>query len=218
MSLLRLHIWRRALYYKKKYIYSNSILQDSKNIDFADGTRILFSWFLDGISVRPNAMSLFPGIIVVNAEWAARLILFCDSKEVKDAFRYTIGHEMTHQSGDYQFWEAFTKDKRFVNWVSEIHADYGGALFAFEGNLKKALSALDYKAKDYKHDKDHQAHPSWSHRKDYLLSGRFDPDLIKRVAKDVGCNNRVLIDNVSSFYASIELEVPNEIWNEKAKH
>ncbi len=215
--LLRLHIWRRALHYKKKYVNIKQKLQEANDISFVDNTNIIFTWLLSGISKHPNAMSVFPGLIVVNAEWAARLVIF-DTEEVRDSYRYTIGHEMTHQSGDYVFWEAFTKDKRFVNWVSEVHADYGGTVHAFAGNIRRAVTAIEYKAKDYKNDRDRQVHPSWLHRKGYLKIGRFDSELIKCIADDVGCRNQVLIDKVSDYYSPIELEVPNEIWNEKAKH
>ena len=158
--LLLIHIWRRSLDFGRKIDSILPILRDARKLDFIGETKIVFSWFLDGISNHPNAMSVVPGIIAVNAEWAARLVLF-NSQEVKDAFRYTIGHEMTHQAGDYNYLEAFTVDKRFVNWVSEVHADYGGAVSAFNGDLNKAISAIDYKAKEIKKDNDHQGHPSW---------------------------------------------------------
>ena len=203
--LLRLHIWRRALYYRKKCGNIKQRLAKANDISFGKNTKIIFLWLLNGISIHPDAMSVFPGLIAVNAEWAARLVLF-DEDEVRDSYRYTIGHEMTHQSGDYVFWEAFTKDKRFVNWVSEVHADYGGAVYAFDGDIRRTIAAIEYKARDYKNDRDRQRHPSWQHRKEYLMAGRFDSDLIKSIADDVGCRNQVLIDRISDYYSPVELE------------
>ena len=204
--LLRLHIWRRALNYKEKCGNIKQRLAEAKDISFVENTKIIFTWVLSGISNHPDAMSVFPGLIAVNAEWAARLVIF-DNEEVRDSYRYTIGHEMTHQSGDYVFGEAFTKDKRFVNWVSEVHADYGGVVYAFDGDIRRAIAAIEYKTRDYKKDRDRQAHPSWKHRKEYLRAGRFDSNLIKHIADDVGCRNQVLIDKISNYYSPIELEV-----------
>lgn len=203
--LLLIHIWRRSLDFGRKFDSILPILRDARKLDFIGETKIVFSWFLDGISNHPNAMSVVPGIIAVNAEWAARLVLF-NSQEVKDAFRYTIGHEMTHQAGDYNYLEAFTVDKRFVNWVSEVHADYGGAVSAFNGDLNKAISAIDYKARGIKKDNDHQGHPSWKRRQDYLKIGSFDDKMIQQIANDVGCRKRILIENVIKFYKPIVLK------------
>ena len=202
--LLLLHIWRRALYYRKKCGNIKQRLAEANDLSFVENTKIIFAWVLNGFSVHLDAMSVFPGLIAVNAEWAARLVLF-DDEEVRDSYRYTIGHEMTHQSGDYVFWEFLTKDKRFVNWVCEVHADYGGTVYAFDGDIKKAIAAIEYKARDYKKDRDRQVHPSWQHRVEYLKDGRFDAALIKRIAEDVGCRNQILIEKITDYYSTIEL-------------
>jgi hypothetical protein len=206
--LLLIHIWRRSLNFGRKFNSILSILRDARKLDFIGETKIVFSWLLDGISNHPNAMSIVPGIIAVNAEWAARLVLF-NSQEVKDAFRYTIGHEMTHQAGDYTYLEAFTADKRFVNWVSEVHADYGGAERAFDGDLNKAISAIEYKARGLKQDKDYQGHPSWKRRQEYLKVGSFDEKLIRQIAIDAGCKKQILIENVINYYKPIVLKQIN---------
>lgn len=203
--LLRLHIWRRALYYKKKCGNINQRLLEANKISFVKNTKIVFVWMLSGFSIHPDAMSVFPGLIAVNAEWAARLVLL-DREEIRDSYIYTIGHEMTHQSGDYVFWEAFTKDKRFVNWVAEVHADYGGAVYAFEGDVQRAIASIEYKAIDNKKDRDRQAHPSWRHREEYLKVKTFDRKLIQRIAKDTGCINEELINSVSKYYNTIVLK------------
>ncbi len=147
------------MYLKRNCNDISARLKAAKRLPFVGKTRIIFSWFLDGFSNHPGAMSVFPGLIVLNAEWAARLILI-DDVDVKNAFRFTVGHEMMHQLGDYTFWETFTKDKRFVNWVGEVHADYGGSKLAFEGRVEEAILAVRYKAKELKIDRDSQGH--WS--------------------------------------------------------
>jgi len=203
--LLRAHIWRRSKLYKKQYCHVGITLKNAKQYDFLKNVKVVFTWLLDGASCIPNAMSLFPGLIAVNAEWAARLVLIGDD-EVKRAFRFTMGHEMTHQSGDYMFLEAFTRDRKFVNWVNEVHADYGGAMLAFDGNINDALSAVRYKAKDFLKDKDYQTHPSWKRREDYLKVGAFDIDLIKGIANEVRCSNNALIDKVCKHFEPIVLK------------
>lgn len=203
--LLQAHIWRRSKFYKKHYKDASSILKNAKQLNFTQNTKIVFTWILDGASCIPNAMSVFPGLIVVNAEWAARLVLL-DDEVVKMAFRFTMGHEMTHQSGDYVFLEAFTKDRKFVNWVNEVHSDYGGAQLAFNGNINNAITSIRYKAKDFKVDQDSQTHPSWKHREEYIKKGMFDDILIKRIAYNAECSNKALIEKVCNHFAPIKLK------------
>ncbi len=193
------------MYFKREYHDPKETIRRILCLDLAKNRRVIFSWLLDGPSNHPNAMSIAGRLIVVNAEWAARLTLF-DDNQVWEAFWMTIGHELTHLSGEYVFWEIFTKDKRFVNWVSEVHADYGGAVYAFDGNIEKAINALKYKARDYRQDKDHQGHPSWQRREEYLTEKRFDRELILKIANDTGCVNQTLINSVCKFYKTIVLE------------
>lgn len=200
-----LHIWKKAFDVKPKIHNIKGKLDESIRIAFLGNTIVLFTVLLSSWSGHLNAMSVFHGLIVVNAEWAARLVLIGDD-EVKRAFRFTMGHEMTHQSGDYMFLEAFTRDRKFVNWVNEVHADYGGAILAFDGNINDALSAVRYKAKDFSEDKDHQTHPSWKRREDYLKVGAFDIDLIKGIANEVRCSNNALIDKVCKHFEPIVLK------------
>ncbi len=199
-----LHIWKKSHDVKKKIPDIKCTLKDALNMSFLGDVKVFFTVLFTGFSGKPNAMSLLRGIIIVNAEWAARLVLF-DDEEVKRAFRFTMGHEMTHQSGDYTFLEAFTKDRRFVNWVNEVHADYGGAQLAFDGNINNALLSVRYKKQDFQVDKDSQTHPSWRHREGYLKAGVFDMDLIKRIAGDAGCDNKALIDKVCNYFVPIKL-------------
>ena len=79
----------------------------------------MFSWLWDGGGKVPNASATIPGIIFINAEWAARIVLFPDNEDMHNAFRLTMGHEFTHQENDYFFLEPFTKNEKFVYWVNE---------------------------------------------------------------------------------------------------
>ena len=203
--LLRLHILRRSLELKKECKDITGTLNEALKLPYLKDTKVIFTWLLDGFSNRPGAMSVCRGLIAVNAEWAARLVLF-DDEEVKEAFMFTMGHEMTHQAGDCSFFGLSGKEKRFVNWVGEVHADFGGAELAFDGKVSKALTAVRYRANQRKSDKDSQAHPSWKRREEYLSYKRFDKELIERIAGDTGCDNGELIGKVSEFYSPIILE------------
>lgn len=203
--LLETFIQRRARELGRPYRGTQSALAEACSLPFLNGTSIHFTWFLDGPTRRPNAMSMWNGLILVNAEWAARLVLY-DDDEVREAFAFTMGHEMTHQAGDYSFFDLRGNGLRFVNWVSEVHADFGGAALAFDGRLEPAVRAIDYKRAGKKKDADSLAHPSWLHRRKYVETGAFDAGLISRIASDCNCRNMVLIDKVNEFYQPIKLE------------
>lgn len=80
--------------------------------EYATSKRIVFSWLWDGGGKVPNASATIPGIIFINAEWAARIVLFPDNEDMHNAFRLTMGHEFTHQENDYFFLEPFTKNEK----------------------------------------------------------------------------------------------------------
>ena len=62
---------------------------------------------------------------------------------------------MTHQENDFSFFDFFTKDGIFVNWINEVHADFGGTEKAFNGERKKAICGMKYKLScKQKKDKD----------------------------------------------------------------
>ena len=51
----------------------------------------------------------------------------------------------------------------------------------------------------YKNTSDH---PSWNTREYYAENYNFNKELIERIAKDVGCNNKDLIEKVCEYYNS----------------
>lgn len=199
--LVKLHIYVKAKRNHIKYANCNSL----KHIDAFMNTKIAFSWLFDMGSKTLNACALLPGIIIVNSEWAAHLVLF-GTAETINSFKGTIGHELTHQDKDYVFWEFWTKDKKFVNWINEVHADFGGAVKCLESKRQNAIEAISYKKKyKCKKDRDTTSHPSWNKRLEYISKYDFDEILIRKIAAEVGCKNQKLIINICSYYAELRL-------------
>ena len=174
--------------------------------EYAGSKSIVFSWLWDGGCKVPNASATIPGIIFINAEWAARIVLFPDDEDMHSAFRLTMGHEFTHQENDYFFLEPLTKNEKFVYWINEVHADFGGIVKAFDGDIKQGLRAMEYKRKSkIREDKDTFTHPSWERRIRFIREYDFDVKLVRQIANMTGCKNEQLIDRVSRHFDEIIL-------------
>ena len=168
--------------------------------------KVIFSWIWDIGGRGLNASATIPGIIVVNAEWAARIALYPEDLNMHDAFRLTMGHEFTHQENDYFFLDPFTINEKFVYWVNEVHADFGGIIKAFGGSVEHGMSAMEYKKKSkIREDKDTYTHPSWERRIYFIKKYDFNKNLIKEIADIVGCKNEQLISSVSNHFEEIKL-------------
>ena len=171
-----------------------------------DSIKVYYSWFWDAGGRFPNASATIPGIILINSVWAFFLIYHHEDDRLIDAFKMTIGHEMTHQENDYFYLEPFSKGQKFVNWINEIHADYGGIMKAFDGDVNLGIKALEFKKKcQGDTDNDGRSHPSWRRRIEYIKKYDFDRDIIQEVAKTTGCSNQKLIDVVCEHYDTIIL-------------
>lgn len=102
--------------------------------------------------------------------------------------------------------EPFTKNEKFVYWVNEVHADFGGIVKAFDGKLNPALRAMEYKRKSkIQEDRDTFTHPSWERRMYFVREFNFDEKLIREIASIVGCKNEQLIQMVSNHFEGIGL-------------
>lgn len=202
---IKLHIRKRARIFRtsNRKNYRDAMAEVQK-INYSD-CKIVFSWLFDFGSNTLNACALLPGIIIFNSEWAAHLVLSHDEQTL-NAFKATIGHELAHKDNDFVFWEFWTKDKQFVNWINEVHADFSGAEKSFDLSRENQICALQYKLmhKGNK-DKDTYGHPSWKRRLEYLAKYNFDEHLIELIAADTGCKNQKLVNNVKSHFSYIEL-------------
>lgn len=165
---------------------------------------IIFSWLWSVGVTTPNASATIPRIILINTAWATRIVLSNDNPYMHTAFKMTVCHEMTHQENDFVLFEFFTKDSMFVNWINEVHADFGGVQKAFKGDVQKAIYAMKYKLScKNKKDKDTRSHPSWKKRIEYISYFDFDAKLVEQVAFDVRCTNQKLIESVKRHYEYI---------------
>lgn len=199
-SLVSAHIRRKAKKNNIRYLVDVDAQLEKviKTIDLHEN-KIVFSWLFDAGSKTLNACALIPRIIIVNSEWAAHLALY-RTEDVQNAFKVTLGHELTHKDNDFVFWEYFTRDKKFVNWVNEVHADFG-AIKKLNSNRDDLINALKYKRRcKGTGDKSSSSHPSWEQRIQYVEQFYFDEGLIRRIASDVGCTNDKLIINVCNHY------------------
>lgn len=204
--LVEAHIIRKAKKMKKCMPTNcdDIIQQELSEIDDF-GKRMIFAWLWSAGVHVPNASATIPGIILLNAEWAAHIALYQDNENMHLALRQTIGHEITHQENDYFFLEPFTKDNKFVYWINEVHADFGSVEKMFRGNREFAIRAMRYKFDCKKLDKDAYAHPSWRRRISIIENEDFTDKLIREIAKIVGCKNEGLINRVIEHFEPIYL-------------
>lgn len=114
--------------------------------EYVTSKHIVFSWLWDSGGKVPNNFAIIPGINFINAEWAARIVLFPDDADMQNAFHLTKGHEFTHRKDNYFFLDPL-KNEKFVYWINEVHVDFGGIVKAYDGKINLALHAMEYKRK-----------------------------------------------------------------------
>lgn len=172
-----------------------------------DNIKVHYLWFWDAGGRFPNASATIPGVILLNPVWASLLVEKNNDETIVDVLKMTIGHELTHQENDYFYFEPFSKAQKFVNWINEIHADYGGIIKAFDGDVNRGIKALEFKKKcKGSKDKDGRTHPAWKRRIEYIRKYDFNADIINNVAEITGCKNHRLIDIICDHYDNIELK------------
>lgn len=209
--LVKLHILKRAKNYNYQYPKNISeIISKRLPLDMLTHQTIVFLGFMDFGGNTLNAAASIPRCVVLNAEWAAELV-FNPAAIVTSSLRMTIGHELTHQENDYSIF--FTrkylikKNRQFIHWINEIHADFNGALRAFKTMTRQqAIESIKFKKqRKGSSDTSSSSHPSWACRLDYITNFDFDEKLIRTVATDVGCTDEMLIQDVIDHFKCIHL-------------
>lgn len=197
-------------------------LNKQENISLPNNVVLRFTTLKDGFSSLLSASAHLPYYIIASPEWAARLFLF-DSEATRNAFTITIGHEITHIDGDFPNTKLTRNDKKFVNWVNEVHADFGAAEKMVEYNRQKLIGSMQYKMDAKKKPKckllnnfikkvlnllhsDEYTHPTWETRLEYATNYNFDKELINEIAKNTDCTNENLIKKVCEYYEPIVLK------------
>ena len=125
--LVRKRIIKRAKEWNVNIPVNYELIIDSyKKLNILHDNKLIFSYLYDNGSDNINANSLIYKIIFVNAEWAARLVLINDEK-TKNAFLFTIGHELTHKEKDFFCMTSSKVDFKFILWINEVHATFCAA-------------------------------------------------------------------------------------------
>ncbi len=170
------------------------------------GYKVYYSRLWDIGDKYPNASSTIPGVILLNEVWASMLILHKDDQTVMDAFLMTMGHEVTHQKKNYSYLNPFSKNEKFVYWVNEVYADFGGASLCLDSDVDRAVHSLEWKKKlRGDRDKDHYMHPSWKKRIGFIQNRTFDKKLICEIASLTKCGDQSLVNRISDYFGEISI-------------
>lgn len=205
-SLLKRKLFKVAKENNQKVpINYPQILEKAQSVNHLSDDKIVFSWFCDSGGLSLSASATLKHYIVCNTGWALRLIFYND-ESTWNAFRITIGHELTHKDGDYFSFRIRKRDRKFISRVGEVHADFGAAEKMAACSRQKLLDSTRYKKALKKKDKGDFAHPSWERREYYVTNFNFDEKLIRQIARDVGCLNERLIEKITQFYKPIVLK------------
>lgn len=178
--------------------YCIAVANFGYTLEFREGRNLTKS------KLNANAGLFKNSSIVVTPEWAAQLVLY-NTEEVHNAFKMTIGHELTHKDKDICVLRYGIRYIKFIAYINEVHADFGAAQKMANSNRDTLLKSLRYKKSFTDVEKDDPTHPTWEKRISYVENFDFNKDLIQQIAKDVGCTNKNLIDKVCNHYQEITL-------------
>lgn len=85
---------------KKMDGVSDILIRELSSFDYYKG-KIRYDWFWSAGVHVPNASATIPSLILINAEWASRIVLNRDNPYMHNAFALTVCYEITHQEKDY---------------------------------------------------------------------------------------------------------------------
>lgn len=203
---------------QKKMKVKDKINLLNKELEQFDQSSIKLRYdFIFMLGTTLNATAILPKTIIINSAWIKKIIFDYDNPIMHDAFLMTINHEMTHKEKNhhsllfkfkricYSLYN-LKNDRKFFNWVDEVHADFGGINKAFDGNRNKAISIMEYKLISKKTDEDTKSHPSWKKRITYVSNYDFNEKLIDKIANDCNCMNEKLISLMKNYYGNIILK------------
>ena len=161
--------------------------------------------------------------IIVTPQWAVQLV-FEDTIETRNAFEFTIGHELAHAK-DISCLKNGIVYRRLTRVLNEFRADFNAIteLDKIDGIDPKDNDLLadacrykrDFKInKSCQKDKYCRAHPPWSRRIEAASEGKFDSALVELVAKDLHYNlyflNWLFFPMVIKNYSDKEIILPKK--------
>lgn len=181
------------------------------NNEYTSKYKIFFSYMLSNKRKLLNATSIVPFSILFNYSWTNAIVNNYDKNEVlKIAFIQTLGHEISHKLCDKFFVCKNRQERIFHKWTREIYNDFYGCKLCNDSSKDKVITSCRYKeqyrTKNSCVSYNCNSHPSWEKRIEYIKMGVFDEKLIYQIAKDTGCNNKILIHKVCEHYKRIELK------------
>lgn len=183
------------------------ILNGYSNIKKPGNDKIIFTWFFGGNIPTLDANATLKGKILFNAEWAARVVLF-DNEETLNAFKSTVGHELTHKDREITIERCYSSlDKLFIRRINEVRADFGAGQRMLNSQRNLVLDAVNYKralnsrGRRLKFD----PHPTWEQRYNYIKNYNFSRELIYKIADDMNYHNKAIIEKVCDYYEDINL-------------
>lgn len=161
-----------------------------------------------GLNAFAGTSSKKQSIIAATPEWAVQLIVH-NNVETDNAFKITLGHELTHKDP-----EVWLKDRlldcKLLLHLREIHADFGGAKKMASSSRDVLVCSCEFKKhfkekERRKKDRSTLFHPSWAKRLEYATYYDFNADLIKKVAEDLGYDlskrrHKQLLDQIITAY------------------
>ena len=182
------------------------ILLKYQQVEKPSTDKIIFSRFASN-SEYISASAAIRNRIIFNAEWAARIVLF-DNGETMNAFKATVGHELTHKEPELSAMDKSYRAHIFKMRVNEVHADFGAIPKMLNNSRDLAIKACKYKKSLKKSDASNKFsdHPSWEQRLSYISDFNFNSELIYRIAKDMDFYNFAVINQAINFYEDIFLD------------
>lgn len=183
------------------YPYGDNI-PESMKIKIMDGDEIGASngSFFGRKQIFLNGRYIFDLFASEDKELSAKLLIQC------------IGHELGHDKAFTRFpfmWifkEVFsglaTKRDTLRAHLVEAYCDYYSSLFSGFDKEEVCEVMGEHQNRKKEYHKDYK-HPSWPERISYIKSG-FSPELIKKIAIDVGCDNEKEIENLIAYYDKVK--------------
>lgn len=138
---LKSYLRTKAIFYNREFPEQyNRYLEKYRLITHQLGYKLLFC--LNRKDLFANAgYGKMP--IRVSFEWASRLLYEGNRTIVENAFLVTLGHELTHKKYD-MFPLCYIKNKKFIAWINEVHADFGAAELMLQGDREKLIQSMEY--------------------------------------------------------------------------
>lgn len=201
LEFFGIHVLKKLTGKDEKYIRividKYNALSQTKNIF------LIYDYIFFGFS-SISASSVIPNTVVISFGWLRKLIENNDLS-TENAFLIMLGHELTHKKGDFSQKLCFRRaDRKFVNWVNEVHADFGAAKEMAGGSRKALVESVKYKLLLKPYSTDTHSHPSWARRLEYATNYNFDETLIQKIAADAAASAS-LLQPVIAFFQPIVL-------------